>query len=1289
MHPALLVAAALSAAVSPLTVDEIVARHTEARGGAQRLAALQNLKISGKAFFGGGEDFAVTAEFAQVRKRPNRIRTEVTLQGLTAIDAYDGQQSWSVDPFQGRKDPFRTTADEARGLAQDADLEGALIGWREKGNQVSYLGTEDVDGTPAHKLRVALKEGDVQYVYLDPDYFLEIRRVSERRIRGSERVTETDFGAYAQVNGVWIPTSVESGRKGGPKTQRFTFESVEGNVQADDELFRFPAGPETRAIPPPQKPAPLVARPPPLKGMAQSAVVDAGVISGLNARNIGSATMSGRISAIAGRKVDGKALLYVASASGGVWKSQDGGTTFKPVFDKQPVQSIGAVEIDPKNPQVFWVGTGESWTRNSVSIGDGIYKSIDGGESWTRMGLQKTERITKIAIDPRNTDVVYACAPGQLWSDSPDRGLYKTTDGGRSWDLILTGPNLSTGCSTVAIDPKNPSVLFAGLWDFRRKGWTFRSGGDHPDSPSASGLYRSSDGGRSWMEVKGLGPKPWGRVEVAIAPSNPSVVYAFVESPASALWRSGDGGNTWEKRDDSQWMIWRAFYFARLIVDPANPDRVFKMGGALIASDDGGKSFTLVGGFGATHGDWHDLWMDPENTKHIVGGNDGGVFISFDGGNRWLKNNNLPVSQFYHVAIDDRDPYRVYGGLQDNSSFVAPSAYGGGISNNVWENLYNGDGFWTVPDPTDPEAVYAESQGGFIGRVDRGLQIARDIQPKANYKERLRYNWNTPIYASPTQKATLYIGAQFLFRSRDRGDSWERISPDLTTNDPQRQKQEESGGVTVDNSSAEEHTTIYSISESRFDPNTIWVGTDDGNLQLTRDGGKSWTNVARNMKGLPPFSWVSWVEASRHDAGTAYAAFDRHTFGDMSPWVYRTADFGKTWTRIVAPEQGVRGYAHVVREDLVRKDLLFVGTELGLWISVDGGRSWAEFKGSDFPAVAVRDLQIQPRDGDLVIATHGRGIWIIDDLTPLRALSQQTLAQDAAFLSWRATQQRIAGQGGWSEGDATFTGQNPPSGAVITYYQRSRHLFGPINLEVLDAQGNLVDTIPPSKRRGINRVTWTMQVKPPRVPRAATVAFAGSQGPRVVPGTYTVRLTKGSQVYQAKLDIGLDRRAPWNVADRRQHFDATMRVHALFGEMSDVVERIDSAAAAVAQRVKAQPQERRLAGLATKLEAMKKKIVATKEGGAITGEERIREHTDHLYSALLSWEGRPARYLLERTDALRHELADVRAEFEAMQPEIQALNLELQPVPSSVPRMAAACLLGREDCDVQRETAGR
>jgi hypothetical protein len=406
--------------------------------------------------------------------------------------------------------------------------------------------------------------------------------------------------------------------------------------------------------------------------------------------------------------------------------------------------------------------------------------------------------------------------------------------------------------------------------------------------------------------------------------------------------------------------------------------------------------------------------------------------------------------------------------------------------------------------------------------------------------------------------------------------------------------------------------------------------------------------------------------------------------------VYRTTDFGNTWTRIVSPAQGVRGYAHVVKEDTVKKNLLFVGTELGLWISVDGGKAWAEFKGGEFPSVAVRDLQIQQRDGDLVMATHGRGIWVIDDLTPLRATSSDLLAKDAAFLPGRPSQQRLLTQGGWAEGDATFTGQNPPTGAVITYYQRSRHLFGPIKLEILDAQGKLVDTVPPSKRRGINRVSWTMQVKPPRVPRAAQVAFAGSQGPRVVPGTYTVRLTKGAQVLETKLVIGLDRRAPWNLADRRQQFDAAMQAHALFGEMSDVVDKIDGARMATAQRAKANPQEKAVADLAGKLETLKKKIVATKEGGAITGEERIREHTDHLYSALLSWEGKPAKYLLDRTEALRHELKDVEADFGQLAPQIHALNLRIEPVPSSLPESLSACVHGDwEECSRPAEIETR
>jgi photosystem II stability/assembly factor-like uncharacterized protein len=1257
------------AATQPLTADEIVARHVAARGGSAKLEALQSLRLDGKVVFGDG-DFAITAAASQVSKLPDSIRREVTIQGLTAVDAYDGKESWSLNPFGGKRDANRTSADEARGLAEDADFQGPLVDAQKKGSRLEALGTEDVDGTQALKLRASLKNGDVQIVYLDPDSFLEIRRVTQRIVRGSEQITETDFGSYVQVGGVWVPGSIESGKKGGPKNSRFTLESAEANAPAADALFHFPSAKPQRELIPPQHPAPLVAQAP-AAAAGRAPALDSGVISGLGARNIGSATMSGRISAIAAYNEGGKTILYVGAASGGVWKSQDGGTTFKPIFDKQPVQSIGAVTVDPSNPKIVWVGSGESWTRNSVSVGDGIYKSTDGGETWTKMGLAKSERIVRILVHPKDGNVVYACAPGALWSDSPDRGLYKSTDGGKSWDLILTGPNLSTGCSTVAMDPTNPEVLYSALWDFRRKGWTFRSGGDGPAAPSGSALYKSTDAGANWTEIKDVTPKPYGRIEVAVAPGNANVVYAFIESTASALFRSDDAGKTWQKRDNSQWMNWRPFYFARLVVDPSNPERVFKMDGPLIASDDGGKSFSNVGGWGSTHGDWHDVWFDPSNPKHIVGGNDGGLFTSYDGGNRWVKSENLPVAQFYHVAVDNKDPYQVYGGLQDNSSWVGDSAYGGGITNSRWENLYGGDGFWVVPDPTDPDGVYAEAQGGYVGRVDRKLMIQRDIQPKAGYHERLRFNWNTPLYPSPTQKGTIYIGAQFLFRSRDKGDTWERISPDLTTNDPQKQKQEESGGVTVDNSSAEEYTTIYSISESPLDGNLIWVGTDDGNLQITRDGGKSWSNVVRNVKGLPREEWTSWVEASRFDAGTAYVAFDRHSFGDMTPWVYRTTDFGKSWTRVVSPAQGVRGYAHVVREDSVSKALLFVGTEFGLWISTDAGKSWAEFKGGDFPSVAVRDVQIQQRDNDLVLATHGRGIWIIDDLTPLRALSAGLLAKDASFLPSRPIQQRMQSQGGWSEGDATFVGQNPTAGAVITWYQRTRHLYGPLKLEVLDAQGNVLDSIPATKHRGINRVAWTMQMKPPRVPRAASVAFGASQGPRMVPGAYSVRLTKGDQVIEEKFPLDLDRRAPWTVADRKQHFDAAMKAHALFGRMSDLVDRIDGARAATEARLKATPADKQAAALDAKMEAIKKKIVATKEGGAITGEERIREHADHLYGALLSWEGKPARYLLDRTEALSRELDDVKKEFDALG--VQAPRAQ-ETLPVDAARMASACI---------------
>ena len=984
-------------------------------------------------------------------------------------------------------------------------------------------------------------------------------------------------------------------------------------------------------------------------GVAAAApVVDSGTISGLGARNIGSAVMSGRVAALAGRvEPDGKVTLFVGAASGGVWKSLDGGTTFKPVFDRQGVQSIGAIALDPSDPKVVWVGTGESWMRNSVSFGNGIWRSGDGGETWAYMGLPESERVNRIIVDPAKSDIVYACVPGKLWSDSPDRGLYKTVDGGKSWTLVLKGPNPSTGCSGLAMDPHNPDRLFAGLWDFRRKGWTFRSGSDGPHGASGSGLYLTEDGGATWSVLDentaaGLPPPPWGRLDVAIAPSNPQRVYAVIENVKSALYRSDDGGRTWTRKDDSQRMVWRPFYFSRLIVDPTNPDRVYKPDYSLIASEDGGSSFSQVGG--GTHGDHHDLWINPKNPKHVVTGDDGGLWISYDGANRWWKCNNLPVSQFYHVSIDDKDPYQVYGGLQDNSSWVGDSEYPDGITNGRWENLYNGDGFWVFVDPSDSNFVYAEWQGGFVGRVDRRTLAAREIQPKAGYGEKLRWNWNTPIHVSRLDKGKLYIGAQYLFVTKDAGQTWRRISPDLTTNDPEKQKQEQSGGITVDNSAAEMHTTIYAISESPRDAKTVWVGTDDGNLQLTRDGGANWTNVVENVPALPPRSWVSWVEAGPHADGTAYAAFDRHSFGDMTPWVYATRDFGKTWTRIVDAASGVRGYAHVIKEDPLRPGLLYLGSELGLWISLDAGTTWAEFKGGNFPPVAVRDLAFHWREQDLVVATHGRGIWIVDDLTPLRALTPDVLEKSVALLPGRPARQKPVGSGGWPEGDATFSGSNPPAGATIAYYLKTRHTFGRMKLEILDASGRVIDTPPPGTRKGINRVAWLMREKPPLVPTAAATVGA-SAGPRVLPGTYTVRLTNGTDVVEAPLTVALDPRAPFSPADRKAQYDAAMRAHALFARMSELVNRLNGYRTLAESRARelapGEALRKDLDAFAQKSESVRSQIVATSEGGAITGEERLREHLAYVYDALLSYEGRPGEYQVERVAVLERELEDV------------------------------------------------
>jgi len=967
---------------------------------------------------------------------------------------------------------------------------------------------------------------------------------------------------------------------------------------------------------------------------AQDAVkLDSSTLGGLRARSIGPAVMGGRIAAIDGVG-ESPATVWVGAASGGVWKSTDDGTTFKPVFDEH-TQSIGAIAVDPSKHDTVWVGTGESWMRNSVSVGTGVYKTTDGGASWKLMGLEDSEHIARIAVDPKQSDTAYVCAAGHLWNANEERGVFKTTDGGKTWKKILY-VDADTGCSDLDLDPQMPGVLYAGMWQFRRQPDFFNSGG------AGSGLYKSTDGGEHWQKLSnGIPSGHLGRIAVAVAPSRPSVVYALIESKKTALYRSDDLGEHWRAVNDSFNVTVRPFYFARIVVDPADFNRVYKPGYSLTYSTDGGTSFSAGGmGGGSLHSDHHALWINPKDPAEMFLGTDGGLYQSLDRAQHWTFRNVLPLAQFYHVAVDNERPYNVYGGLQDNGSWTAPSSAPGGVANRHWRNLGGGDGFAVVPDPSDSDVVYLESQGGAIVRVRRSTGETRQINPFAKGEEtKLRFNWNTPIHPSPSQKGVIYLGAQYLLRSKDRGDSWERVSPDLTTNDQSRQKQLQSGGLSVDNSSAENYTTIITISESPKNPNVVWVGTDDGNLQVTRDGGKSWTNVVANVPGVPKRTRVAGVDASTFDDNTAYATFDGHRTGDMKPYVFKTTDSGKTWTPLATAD--IKGFAQVVREDPVNPRLLFLGTESGLFVSVDGGTNWAHFK-EEFPPVAVDDIAIHRRDGDVILATHGRGIYVIDDITPLRALTAEMLEKDVAMLPSRPSPLAIQSGEQRFEGDAAFSAGDVDETASITYYLKKRHIVGDSRVEIYDAAGKLISTLTAGKRRGINRVAWPMRMRAPRMPGGNSIIFGGGAffGPRMPEGTYTVKLVKGKETYTSSVELVADPRTNYSAGDRGLQQKTVRRLY-------DMVENFAFLTAQVLD-LRNQAQIKQLTALAAKLDAMHKTLVATSEGGWLSGEEQLRERLGMLYGAVNTYDGRPTDSQIAEMENLQKLLDQKVAAFEAL-----------------------------------------
>jgi photosystem II stability/assembly factor-like uncharacterized protein len=702
----------------------------------------------------------------------------------------------------------------------------------------------------------------------------------------------------------------------------------------------------------------------------------------LKPRNIGPAGMSGRITSI-DAVVANPNIIFVGAASGGVWKTTNGGHSWKPLFDEQPLQNIGSLAIQQSNPAVVWAGTGEGNPRNSLNLGGGIFKSLDGGTTWKRMGLEKTICIHRIVIDPANPNTVYAAAIGNPYAEHPERGVFKTTDGGETWNKILY-TNDTSGCADLVMDPSNPNKLIAAMWQFRRMPWKLKSGG------AGSGLYITVDGGKNWKKLgkeDGMPEGELGRIGVAFARSLPSRVYAKVEAGKNGFYKSDDGGFKWELvNSDAAQVTDRPFYYQEIYVDPKNENRIYDIHSTVTWSEDAGKSFTTLIPYSGIHPDHHAWWINPEDPNFIVEGNDGGIGISRDRGRNWIFDDKIPVGQFYHVNADNQLPYNVMGGLQDNGSWHGP-AYtwiNGGIRNYYWLNVGGGDGFDVLPDPDNADWVYSMSQGGSLGRQNIKTGEGWFIKPPAlDPQTQLRFNWNSAIAQDPFDNNTIYYGSQFVHKSTNKGVAWETISPDLTNADTAKISAfKNTGGLTLDITGAETYGSILAIEPSKKERGVIWVGTDDGNVQLTKDGGKTWTSFKGKIAGLPAGCWIPQVKASRHNAGEVLVVANDYRRGDFKPYIFRSKDYGATWTRLV-DENKVKGYALCVLQDPAEPNLIFAGTEHGLWVSLDNGTTFQQFK-NGYPSVSTYDLAIQEREADLVIATFGRALWILDDIRPLR-----------------------------------------------------------------------------------------------------------------------------------------------------------------------------------------------------------------------------------------------------------------------------------------------------------------
>ncbi|WP_109300283.1 hypothetical protein [Aquimarina sp. AU474] len=913
------------------------------------------------------------------------------------------------------------------------------------------------------------------------------------------------------------------------------------------------------------------------------------LVKDITPRNIGPGGMSGRVTAI-DVVTTNPDIIYAGTASGGLWKSTSGGIKWMPIFDNEATASIGAVAIQQSNPSVIWVGTGEGNPRNSLNGGYGVYKSLDGGKNWKLMGLEKTRHIHRVIVDPTNPNTVYVAAIGSPWGEHPERGIYKTTDGGNTWNKILFANN-KTGAADLIMDPKNPNKLIAALWEHKRDPWFFKSGG------KGSGLYITHDGGKTWKQKTdkdGLPKGDLGRIGLAIAANKPNIVYALIEAKKNALYKSEDGGFNWKKVNDKNDIGNRPFYYSDISVDPENENRVYSIFTYVNVSEDGGKNFTqLMPAYGVDNGvhpDHHAWWIHPNDGNFMIDGNDGGLNITRDGGKTWRFIGNLPVAQFYHINIDNEFPYNVYGGMQDNGSWRGPAYVwkDQGIRNSYWQEISFGDGFDVVPDKDDSRYGWSMSQQGFVVRYDwktGNNYIVRPIHPDSKVK--LRFNWNSAINIDPFDNNTLYFGSQFVHKSTDKGLTWEVISKDLTSNDPLKQKQSESGGLTMDATGAENHCTILVIEPSPIEQNMLWAGTDDGRVHVSQNGGANWTDVSKNIKGLPEGSWIVQIKASNKQKGEALLIANDYRRYNYTPYAYRTKDYGKTWSRIV-DQNDVKSYTLSIVEDPIEKNLLFLGTDDGLYISLNAGNSWIKWT-KGFPTVPVKDLVIQPREHDLVIGTFGRAAWVLDDIKPLRALAKNknTLTQKLHIfeppIGYQAAYQQPTGTR--FGGDALYSAENRKSGALITYYLQAEEKkkneiekpeenenttdiedenddtkvkWDSIRLKVYNGD-RLIRTIKQKTpdSTGLHKIRWGMDEKGVKNPsRKIEKQNNEPGGVSVKPGTYTLVMEYGDQKSKTTIQIKSDPRLQVSQKNIDEVYSASKNIENMKQTVYDAVKQL-------------------------------------------------------------------------------------------------------------------------------------